>query len=244
MASHNDTRFMSPNGDLRGVIPERGVYLLKVAEGQADAENLSGMASDLNSSGVGSPNRSVIEPSQELSMQVGIDLETPVSESFEVSGVVSPADEIVQLIYDGNLSLPQAVDVDDNGRWSASVPIENLGRQTRSIQAYAPNLQLMTAPRVFETAVEVPKLAGGVTDATGDAVGPTGNYIIPQHAVSEQQRDIQGVTFEQSGDILELSFTMASLTDIWVPFNGFDNVALSIFFSDGSQQRGGFPPRA
>ena len=169
-------------------------------------------------------------------MQVGIDLETPVSESFEVNGVVSPADEIVQLIYDGNLSLPQAVDVDDTGRWSASVPIENLGRQTRSIQAYAPNLQLMTAPRVFETTVEVPKLAGGVTDATGDAVGPTGNYIIPQHAVSEQQRDIQGVTFEQSGDILELSFTMASLTDTWVPFNGFDNVALSIFFSDGSQQ--------
>ena len=242
MASHNDTRFISHNGDLRGVIPERGVYLLKVAEGKADAENLSDMASDLSPSGVGSPNHSVIEPSRELSMQVGIDLETPVSESFEVNGVVSPADEIVQLIYDGNLSLPQAVDVDDTGRWSASVPIENLGRQTRSIQAYAPNLQLMTAPRVFETTVEVPKLAGGVTDATGDAVGPTGNYIIPQHAVSEQQRDIQGVTFEQSGDILELSFTMASLTDIWVPFNGFDNVALSIFFSDGSQQGVGFLP--
>ena len=162
MASHNDTRFISHNGDLRGVIPERGVYLLKVAEGKADAENLSDMASDLSPSGVGSPNHSVIEPSRELSMQVGIDLETPVSESFEVNGVVSPSDEIVQLIYDGNLSLPQAVDVDDTGRWSASVPIENLGRQTRSIQAYAPNLQLMTAPRVFETAVEVPKLAGAL----------------------------------------------------------------------------------
>ena len=30
MASHNDTRFISHNGDLRGVIPERGVYLLKL----------------------------------------------------------------------------------------------------------------------------------------------------------------------------------------------------------------------
>ena len=100
----------------------------------------------------------------------------------------------------------------------------------------------MTAPRVFETAVEVPALAGGVTDATGDAVGPTGNYIIPQHAVSGQQRDIQSVAFEQSGDILELSFTMASLTDTWVPFNGFDNLALSIFFSDGSERGVGFLP--
>ena len=60
--------------------------------------------------------------------------------------------------------------------------------------------------------------------------------------MSEQQRDIQGVAFEQSGDILELSFTMASLTDTWVPFNGFDNLALSIFFSDGSQRGVGFLP--
>ena len=242
MASHDDIRFMSSTGDLRGVIPERGVYLLKVSDDQSDAESLSGMARDPNPLGGRSANRSVAERPHELSMQMGIDLETPVTESFEVSGVVSPAGETVQLIYDGNLSLPQAVDVDANGRWSASVPIENLGRQTRSIQAYAPNLQLMTAPRVFETAVEVPALAGGVTDVTGDARGPTGNYIIPQHAVSEQQRDIQGVTFEQSGDILELSFIMASLTDTWIPFNGFDNLALSIFFSDGSQQGVSFLP--
>ena len=242
MASHDDTRFMSSTGDLRGVIPERGVYLLKVIDDQANAESLSSVASASNPAGAGSPNRRVAELSQELSMHVSIDLEACVSESFEVSGVVSPASETVQLIYDGNLSLPQAVDVDAYGRWSASVPVENLGQQTRSIQAYAPNLQLMTAPRLFETAVEVATLAGSVTDVSGDAVGPTGTYIIPQHAVSGQQRDIQAVAFEQSGDILELSFTMASLTDAWVPFNGFDNVALSIFFSDGSQQGVGFLP--
>ena len=53
MASHNDTQFISHNGDLRGVIPERGVYLLKVAEGKADADNLSDMASDLSPQGLG-----------------------------------------------------------------------------------------------------------------------------------------------------------------------------------------------
>ena len=81
-----------------------------------------------------------------------------------------------------------------------------------------------------------PQLSGRVTDALGDATGPHGNYIIPQHAVSAQQRDIEVLSFEQSGDILELSLTMAELTDTWVPFNGFDNLALSIFFSDGGER--------
>ena len=242
MASHADTGFISLNGELRGVIPERGVYLLKLAEGQVDSAHSSSAPSTPSPWDDGPSHRTISDSPPKLSMHVDVDLQTPVTESFEVSGLVSPASETVQLIYDGNLSLPQTIEVDANGHWSAVLPIQNLGRQTRSVQAYAPNLQLMTSPRVFETVVEVPALAGGVIDETGDAAGPTGLYIIPQHAVSEQQRDIQGITFEQSGDILELSFTMASLTDTWVPFNGFDNLALSIFFSDGSQQGVGFLP--
>lgn len=216
LASDPDTSFLSTDGHLKGVIPERAVYIIKTIPA---GDGQSAEAKDVG----------------RLTLH-DLSAEHPLTGSFEVSGMVYPPSETVELVFDGNLSLAQPVSVDADGKWNALVAVENLGEQERTIQAYAPRLSLMTSPETFKTQVMTPQLSGRVTDALGDATGPHGNYIIPQHAVSAQQRDIEVLSFEQSGDILELSLTMAELTDTWVPFNGFDNLALSIFFSDGGER--------
>ena len=155
--------------------------------------------------------------------------------NFTLLGTAAPHIHKLLLVLDGNLSKASLIDLsyrpNQDSRWATTVPVRNLGEQTRQLQVYAPEAGEITEPITFKTQVTRPTFTKTQHDGLGDARGASGRYILPQHGVSGEQRDLEAVALRYAGATLQLELTMADITDVWVPPNGFDNLALSIFFS-------------
>ncbi|NIB38115.1 alpha-amylase [Pseudomaricurvus alkylphenolicus] len=146
-----------------------------------------------------------------------------------LSGTVSRGNTHLLAVIDGNLDNAQAIEADAEGRWQFELPIRDLGLAKRKLQLYAPEHNAVSAAMVFHSQVTDADIVRRVDDGTGDASGPEGRYIRPQHEASGAQGDIESVSVRSSGRNLELVLTMKEVSDVWVPANGFDNVSFSTF---------------
>ncbi|MBL0087887.1 MAG: hypothetical protein IPP44_14980 [Ideonella sp.] len=70
-----------------------------------------------------------------------------------------------------------------------------------------------------------------MTDPAGDDHGPTGRYVYPTDASFGARRptDLRRVQVAGSGGALRVDLTMAELSTVWNPANGFDHVAFTLF---------------
>ncbi|MEO1573877.1 MAG: alpha-amylase family glycosyl hydrolase [Pseudomonadota bacterium] len=158
-----------------------------------------------------------------------VDPSEAVTRDLALSGRATPGRALL-LVRNARLSDAVRVPVDDNGRWTHTWPVRNLGRERVSLVAYQPETGTASAPLEFETRVDTATHRVSVEDPANDDVGPTGTYAPPQHEQSVGQQDLLGVDARIGGDVLELTLTLRALTDDWIPPNGFDNVAFSLFF--------------
>ncbi|MEL7449021.1 MAG: alpha-amylase family glycosyl hydrolase [Pseudomonadota bacterium] len=141
----------------------------------------------------------------------------------------APAGATVSLVMDGNLYRVVNVPADDNGNWSWQLPVRDLGRQTARLEAYDVSSGAVSEAAHFEMVVAAPSWERRWEDPTGDATGPDGNYKALTHEASTGQIDITGAQVRVGGATLELTLSVANLTDAWLPPNGFDNVAFTSF---------------
>ena len=152
------------------------------------------------------------------------------SEDFELSGSVTGDVSELALIINGNVDRKTTFTTED-GRWRVTVPVRNLGETANYAQVYAPDADVLSERVSYTTQVSDAAFTVAVDDTDDDAFGPTGDYVGPQQVASGQQREIQSVTARAAGRNLELTLTMAEVTTGWMPPNGFDNVAITTFFS-------------
>lgn len=150
------------------------------------------------------------------------------SEDFQMAGSTAPGLEM-QLVIDGNLDRSLDFIADEQGQWQVSVPVADLGYSEHQVQVYVPSRQAISQLFSYKSLVEQAKYQVAVDDANDDANGPTGNYRPPAHEAVDNQLEIDAAQLRSSGANLELVLTMKNITNVWIPPNGFDNVALSIF---------------
>ncbi|MEO0575555.1 MAG: glucodextranase DOMON-like domain-containing protein, partial [Pseudomonadota bacterium] len=151
------------------------------------------------------------------------------AKDFEISGKAGAAARQLQLLINGNLDEPIDVVADAKGAWRAIVPVRNLGASTNYAQIYAPRTGTLSDRVSYQTHVQEAELTLTVDDPADDGRGPRGDYIGPQHSESGSQREIESAHVRIAGHNLELTLTMAEVTDVWVPPNGFDNVTITTF---------------
>lgn len=151
------------------------------------------------------------------------------NESFELSGKVETPGEM-QLIKNGNMDGRRSFRSDEQGNWSIEIPVVDFGRSENYLQVYHPEEDVLSAPFFYTGEVQRSELDVRLTDPVGDDVGPSGTYIRPLQPESRGQKDIRSVRVETGGRNLELTLTMGEVSTNWLPPNGFDNVAFSIFF--------------
>ncbi|MEO0578259.1 MAG: glucodextranase DOMON-like domain-containing protein, partial [Pseudomonadota bacterium] len=160
-------------------------------------------------------------------------------QDFVIAGQIDAPNAALKLIINGNLDRATDLAADDAGRWQASVPVRDLGERDNYLEVYSPATGVLSERVTYATRVTEPTLTATVIDSPDDAFGPTGNYVIPQHGDSGQQREIQSLTARAAGSNLELTLTMAEVSNPWLPPNGFDNVLITVFFDlpgiDGQQ---------
>ncbi len=201
-------------GGLSMTLPARAVLVLRPTDAVADVAD-SGSASI------------EIDP---------LDTGAPFSQDFELSGRVDGAGAALELIINGNADRVTEFAAGGDGRWSVAVPVRDLGTAENYLQVHAPAPGVLSERVTYTTDVREATLAATVDDPDDDAYGPNGNYVRPQHVASSRQREIESVQARVAGRNLELTLTMAEITQGWIPPNGFDNVAITTFFSFPDQQ--------
>lgn len=138
-------------------------------------------------------------------------------------------------------ALPRALSSDAQGRVTLALPPRDLRVwhwQDTALQGTARAGQAQTeAPLVLHTgALDAPWVERlDQADPAADDHGPDGRYRYPLDAAYEQYRpaDIRRVQVatrdEASGQALRVTLTMAGVSTVWSPRNGFDHVAFTAF---------------
>lgn len=142
------------------------------------------------------------------------------------------------LIKNGRLDQATPVDLDAQQQFTLPIQVKDLGNNTQTWQFYQADSAIKNNHFVFTTQVETPSIQLGVADPKDDDVGISKDYRAPLQKNSHGQMDIHHVDVAAAGSILELTLTMQTLTDAWLPANGFDNVAFTIFMGDAKQKTG------
>ncbi len=172
--------------------------------------------------------------SDEASIDIAVDDAgaTTFEKDFVVSGSTPGGSEEIWLLKNGLISTARMVPVDDGGRWSYTYPVRNLGEESFYLVAYDPATSVASQRVLINTRVDLPAYESTIPDPTGDDDGPTDTYVDMQQPNANGQKDLVGARVSVGGNVLKLELTLRSLTTDWLPPNGFDNVAFSIFLDD------------
>ncbi len=152
---------------------------------------------------------------------------------FAVEGK-APANEILRLVVDGNLSEARSVTADAHGRWRARVDTGNMidPAVEHHLVAWSASRQIASQRRAFKVH-RTWRLVLDQIDPGNDDRGPRGGYSYPTDPGwgVHKQLDIRRARIWTSGAALRLELQMHDITDVWNPPLGFDHVAFSLFFS-------------
>ena len=183
----------------------------------------------------------VLQPTGETSSAVNagsvellidaLDTTEPFTEDFELTGRISAATTPLELIINGNADRATEFVAAEDGSWAVTVPVRDLGTAENYLQVHAPSFGALSERLNYTSDVQEATLTVTIDDPDDDAYGPSGKYVRPQHVASSRQREIESVTARAAGRNLELTLTMAEITQGWIPPHGFDNVAITTFFS-------------
>lgn len=201
-----DTLTVDEHGYLRTVLPPRAVF---VTQPTGDVRSATAAArSDVR----------IEAPRQNNTYR----------QDFILSGRTGTAGDL-QLVQDGNMSAAIRFKPDAAGKWQVNVPVRDLGTRRHYLQVYDPVAGTLSERWNYTADVQVPAIDRTFDDPVGDDHGPTGKYVLPQHSESRTQKDIRSVRVRTAGANLALTLTMGEISDSWIPMNGFDNVAVSVF---------------
>jgi glycosidase len=158
----------------------------------------------------------------------------PITTDIIIKGRASFTERPVFIVENTRVDTTKTVKVDAQGNWELNYPVENLGEDSVSLVAYDPVTQATSEKISFTTMRNKPSTRFTVDDSSNNN-GIDSTYTPPQHDQSMGQQDIRKAKVEIGGDVMKLTLTMRELTDDWIPANGFDNVAFSVFFDTGEQ---------
>lgn len=153
-----------------------------------------------------------------------------VTQDISFTGTSIWPDSELIVIKNGNLDKGAIVKTDSEGAWHYKYPVRNLGKEQVSLKAFSAIHQSTSDALEFTTWVKHPEFSTKILDPAGDDKGLQQNYVGMLHEQSIGQMDLVAASAKASGENLLLAITMRELTDDWMPANGFDNVAFSIFF--------------
>lgn len=135
------------------------------------------------------------------------------------------------LVIDGKLGSALPLEPAEDGVWNIKIPLSRFpfGKSEHSISIYSPEQELSSPIVVFHTDVKIQGEQISISDPANDDRGPNGNYTKPGDSSYGNQMDIREVSVTALGANLQLELTMADLSEIWLPPNGFDHVLFHVF---------------
>lgn len=214
----DDKSILNQSGRLSMTLPANTVLVLMDDENTSGVITSSAKSSDMT-----------IELDERLSGEV-------FSEDIEITGSISAGSTEILAITNGNIDTAKSIHSDENGRFSLTFPIRDLGETRYHLQFYSPKYQVASEAQTLTGFVEKASIERVFSDSNNDAFGPSQNYLSPLHENSQKQREIIRVRAKAAGANLSLTLEMAQITHIWGAAKGFDNVSFSIYFNIPSRK--------
>lgn len=157
--------------------------------------------------------------------------QTVVDRDFVVRGQAARG-SVVRLVLDGALERAVAVTADADGNFTATIDTASLvdPAVAHRLVAYQSAPLALSAPLTFRVEREFVLLASA-NDPAGDDYGRSGKLVYPTEATFQTLRpqDIRKVAVYGAGKMLRIDITMAGISQVWNPANGFDHLVLMSF---------------
>ncbi len=163
-----------------------------------------------------------------LRLRDGIPAE--LTRDLTVQGQGAAPHALLQVALNGDLTALPPLQADAQGQFSLTLPVRDLGVQRNNLVLFDAKSQHSSPVYSYQTRQDQAQWQASVSDAADDDKGPTGQYLQPTQMHSQRQLDIRQVQARAGGSVLELTLTMAQVSQFWAPANGFDNVHFSLYF--------------
>lgn len=143
----------------------------------------------------------------------------------------APHAELIKII-DGNIEQAEKFSSDAQGKWRTNLPLDGLGNHQHAVEIFWPEKNYVTNKLTYSMNSTIVSGMAAVDDLIGDDKGPAAQYIKPGYQADNCYLDIDSVQARTGGNILELTIKMCDISNAWAPPNGFDHLALTIYFND------------
>ncbi len=148
---------------------------------------------------------------------------------FTLHGRAQP-NAALQLIVDGDIGNARALTADSRGAFAAKIETRamNDASVTHRVVVRDPATQ-RTQAQSFRVALPWQKLASH-QDPAGDDRGRSGQVVYPtDKTYAGRQMDLRAVSVYGAGSALRIDATMANISRVWSPVNGFDHIVLTVY---------------
>ena len=158
----------------------------------------------------------------------------------------APAGSWLQLVLDGDLARATTVQADARGQWQATLDVSHLrAAEAHALVAWQPDAALASAPQPFRLQRAWTLVADQADPADddhgpGSAAGASQRYTYPTDPswAGDALMDLRRARVWRAGSALKIELTMAALSQVWRPANGFDHVVFTLFFSQPGRPDG------
>ena len=155
---------------------------------------------------------------------------TRFSEDFTVNGRVRGAASL-ELVVDGDLTRSVRLAPDADGRWQAVVDTSRMVDLAvrHRVTAWVEGAHRAAPAQEFVVQRDW-AVQADLIDPPGDDQGRSGLLTYPTDpSFATRQMDLRGVKVSTSGGALRLDLSMADISTVWSPAQGFDHVAFTVF---------------
>ena len=154
--------------------------------------------------------------------------------SASISGNTSTPNAELLRIIDGNIEQAIKFVSDSQGKWSIQLPIDGLGSHQHFVEIFWPEKKYVSNKLNYTMISSIVTSSAFFKDKMGDDKGLSGTYIKPNYQEENCYLDIESVQAKAGGDTLELTLKMCDISVAWAPQNGFDHLALTIYFDSNA----------
>ena len=134
------------------------------------------------------------------------------------------------LVIDGKINNAIPLEIDKKLKWKLTIPKSYFpfGKSNHNLTIYN-HSQIFTLPSIpFSTDIPVQGKELVIEDPLNDDHGLDGNYLKPTDVSYTSQMDIRQVKTTSFGGSLLIELTMADLSQVWLPPNGFDHALFHV----------------